>query len=78
MNLGQGFPDWEMPQFAHEFLIDAVSKKNENQYFRVGGHPTLVNAIADEYSTKFNRKIDPLKEVIAPFEKKLTQIPPRS
>eukprot|EP00957_Ditylum_brightwellii_P204940 15341473-Ditylum_brightwellii.AAC.2 len=35
INLGQGFPDWNPPQFAIDAMIDAVTptkQRNANQY----------------------------------------------
>ena len=60
--MAQGFPDWETPLFVKEALNNAT-KANENQYIRCGGHLSLVNAIATEYSEKFNREINALTEV---------------
>ena len=61
MNLGQGFPDWETPEFLQKYMKEAM-KLSEHQYGRVGGHPMLTQAIAKEYGPKFNRKLDPMKE----------------
>ena len=60
--MAQGFPDWPTPKFCKEFLHEATLA-DENQYIRVAGHPSFVEAIADEYTEKFGRKVDPLKEV---------------
>jgi len=61
-NMAQGFPDWETPKFVRDGLTNATNN-NENQYLRVAGHLDFVDTIAKEYSERFGRKIDPLKEV---------------
>jgi len=61
-NMAQGFPDWETPMFVKEALNKAA-KANENQYIRCGGHLVLCEAIAKEYSKKFNREISATTEV---------------
>jgi len=66
INLGQGFPDWNPPQFAIDAMIDAVTptkQRNANQYARSAAHLPLAQVLAEEYSTKWNRSIDPMTEV---------------
>ncbi len=60
--MAQGFPDWETPKFVRDGLALATHN-NENQYLRVAGHLDFVETIAKEYSQRFERQIDPLKEV---------------
>ena len=60
--MAQGFPDWSPPQFLKDALVEAATL-NEDQYCRSGGHVPLVEAIAEEFSAKFNRKINPLTDV---------------
>jgi aspartate/methionine/tyrosine aminotransferase len=62
INLGQGFPDWKSPDFVKQAMIDAVSN-DFNQYCRSAGEINLVKALAEEYSTKLGRTIDPLTEI---------------
>ncbi len=38
INLGQGFPDFEAPEFIKEAAIKAI-RDGENQYSRSAGHP---------------------------------------
>ncbi|XP_050414957.1 kynurenine--oxoglutarate transaminase 3 isoform X1 [Patella vulgata] len=66
LNLGQGFPDFQPPQFLLDALKDAAANGNYlmNQYTRGYGHPRLVNAIADVYSPIMERKIDPMSEIL--------------
>jgi aspartate/methionine/tyrosine aminotransferase len=58
INLGQGFPDFDAPDFVKNAAIKAI-KDGENQYSRSAGHPLLVQAIADT----FELPIDPMEEV---------------
>ena len=58
INLGQGFPDFEAPDFVKEAAIKAI-RDGENQYSRSAGHPKLVEAIADT----FELPVDPMDEV---------------
>ena len=62
VNLGQGFPDWEAPDFVKEALKTAVDD-NFNQYCRSAGEASLVETLADHYSPLVGRTIDPLTEV---------------
>ena len=57
-----GFPNWSTPGFLKELLFKAT-ESDENQYVKVAGHPLFMKAIASEYGPKFNRSIDPKKEV---------------
>ena len=59
---GQGFPDWDTPDFVKKALVDAVNG-NHNQYCRSGGEINLVHALAKHYSPLVGRNIDPLTEV---------------
>ena len=61
-NLGQGFPDWNPPQFMLESLQQAVVSPF-HQYTRPSGHPPLVELLAGRYSKHFNRVIDPFNEI---------------
>lgn len=60
--MAQGFPDWETPRFVRDGLTQATNA-GENQYLRVAGHLDFVDTIAREYSERFKRQIDPMKEV---------------
>eukprot|EP01038_Epipyxis_sp_PR26KG_P005594 gene5594-7722_t len=62
VNLGQGFPDWETPDFAKKALIDAING-NANQYARSAGDIKLVEALAVHYGKLLNRSINPVTEV---------------
>ena len=58
INLGQGFPDFDAPDFVKEAAVKAI-RSGENQYSRSAGHPLLVEAVADT----FEFSIDPMEEV---------------
>jgi aspartate/methionine/tyrosine aminotransferase len=58
INLGQGFPDFDAPEFVKEAAVQAI-RAGENQYSRSAGHPLLVQAIADT----FELPVDPMEEV---------------
>ena len=62
INLGQGFPDWESPNFCKDAMIDAVNS-NFNQYTRSGGEISLVQALAKHYSPLLDNKINPLTDI---------------
>ena len=53
INLGQGFPDFDAPDFVKEAAIKAI-QDGENQYSRSAGHPLLVEAIADTFELPTN------------------------
>ncbi|CAM9351098.1 unnamed protein product [Discosporangium mesarthrocarpum] len=62
INLGQGFPNWEPP----DFVISSAHKSLDggfNQYTRTAGHPLLVTLLAKRYSMHFRRHVDPFNEV---------------
>ncbi|EGG14159.1 kynurenine-oxoglutarate transaminase [Cavenderia fasciculata] len=64
INLGQGFPDFEPPQFVSDALAKTVETGGFNQYARSPGHLRLVNAISKVYSPYFERTIEPTTEVV--------------
>jgi len=65
VNLGQGFPDWDPPAFATEAMRLAVDPKgrNANQYARSYAHMPLAEVLADDYTERFGRTIDPATEI---------------
>lgn len=65
VNLGQGFPDWSPPEFFLETIQKHISNPTSNQqYSRFAGSIKFCESIARNYSEKFQRKIDPLTEVL--------------
>ncbi|XP_066248627.1 kynurenine aminotransferase [Euwallacea similis] len=64
LNLGQGFPDYPPPKYVTDALIEVASNRNLHQYTRGFGHPRLVQAIAQLYSTLIGRELNPFTEVM--------------
>mmetsp|Transcript_7605 Transcript_7605/g.11400 ORF Transcript_7605/g.11400 Transcript_7605/m.11400 type:complete len:498 (+) Transcript_7605:41-1534(+) len=62
INLGQGFPNWDPPQFVIDEAIKAI-KSGFNQYTRTAGHPRLVEHLAERYSHHFKRRVDPYSQI---------------
>ena len=64
-NLGQGFPDWNPPEFIFESFNHHLNNPQTNhQYTRAYGTPKLVEEISDTYSKVYNRKIDTNTEIL--------------
>ncbi|GMF13392.1 unnamed protein product [Phytophthora lilii] len=63
VNLGQGFPSFQTPQFVKQAAIDAINDGN-NQYTRPGGHVSYVETLAEMYSPLLSRELDPMKEIV--------------
>lgn len=59
VNLGQGYPDWQPPQF----VLDSLQSTSFHQYTRPAGHPKLVELLADRYGRHLDRSIRPMNEV---------------
>jgi kynurenine--oxoglutarate transaminase/cysteine-S-conjugate beta-lyase/glutamine--phenylpyruvate transaminase len=65
INMGQGFPDWEPPEFLVEALSKNINAGNANhQYSRTFGNIKLCETLANNYGPSFSRTIDPLSEVL--------------
>ncbi|KAJ3216112.1 Kynurenine--oxoglutarate transaminase 3 [Dinochytrium kinnereticum] len=65
VNLGQGFPTLPVPDFIKKAACDAVNSTGLlNQYTRSEGHPRFVKALANFYTPKIGRDINPLTEVV--------------
>jgi aspartate/methionine/tyrosine aminotransferase len=62
INLGQGFPNFDGPDFVKEAAIEAI-RAGENQYARTAGMPELNRAIADWFTSDTDLTIDPDAEV---------------
>lgn len=58
-NLGQGFPDWQSPQF----VLDALQSTTNHQYTRPSGFIPLVNMLAFRYSTHLDHDVDPVNNI---------------
>eukprot|EP00186_Timspurckia_oligopyrenoides_P000001 CAMPEP_0182452330 /NCGR_PEP_ID=MMETSP1172-20130603/44192_1 /TAXON_ID=708627 /ORGANISM="Timspurckia oligopyrenoides, Strain CCMP3278" /LENGTH=455 /DNA_ID=CAMNT_0024650157 /DNA_START=1346 /DNA_END=2716 /DNA_ORIENTATION=- len=66
INLGQGYPDWNPPQFVTKAACQAVDGNSSERsvYTRTRGYPPLLNAIAKHYSVSLNRHLDPAKHIV--------------
>ncbi|KAJ7965596.1 Aminotransferase [Quillaja saponaria] len=62
INLGQGFPNFDGPEFVKEAAIQAI-KDGKNQYARGCGVPDLNSAIAERFKKDTGVVVDPEKEV---------------
>ncbi|KAF7816882.1 putative N-succinyldiaminopimelate aminotransferase DapC [Senna tora] len=62
INLGQGFPNFDGPEFVKEAAIQAI-RDGKNQYARGYGVPDLNFAIADRFKRDTGVEVDPEKEV---------------
>jgi len=69
INLGQGFPDWDPPEFALEAMRQSISVapteggRRANQYTRSAAHLPLAQVLAQEYSERFQRDINPETQI---------------
>ncbi len=61
-NLGQGFPNWETPEFVKQAVCAAIIA-NSNQYCRSPGENSLVSALSSHYSPLIGRTLNPLSEI---------------
>uniref|UniRef100_A0A0D6R2G3 Aminotransferase class I/classII large domain-containing protein n=1 Tax=Araucaria cunninghamii TaxID=56994 RepID=A0A0D6R2G3_ARACU len=62
INLGQGFPNFDGPEFLKEAAIRAI-KEGKNQYARGYGVPELNSAVAASFKKDTGLIVDPEKEV---------------
>nr|CAD1827103.1 unnamed protein product [Ananas comosus var. bracteatus] len=62
INLGQGFPNFDGPDFVKEAAIQAI-REGKNQYARGFGMPDLNSAIAARFRKDTGLEVDPEKEV---------------
>ncbi|RZC73568.1 hypothetical protein C5167_049048 [Papaver somniferum] len=61
-NLGQGFPNFDGPEFVKDAAIQAI-KEGENQYARGCGVPDLNSAVAARFKKDSGLVVDPENEV---------------
>eukprot|EP00732_Lithocolla_globosa_P002187 Lithocolla_globosa_v1_NODE_1362_length_2632_cov_5.112534.p1 type:complete len:420 gc:universal NODE_1362_length_2632_cov_5.112534:768-2027(+) len=64
VNLGQGFPNFDTPDYVKKAASVAFSHEPLNQYSPVTGLPHLRESLTKYYSPAFKRSIDPLNEVV--------------
>jgi kynurenine---oxoglutarate transaminase / cysteine-S-conjugate beta-lyase / glutamine---phenylpyruvate transaminase len=65
INLGQGFPDWDPPEFVVAEMTNAVlpDRGGANQYARSYAYMPLATVLADIYSARWNANIDPETQI---------------
>ena len=62
VNLGQGFPDFDPPQFALDALVNAA--KGYQQYAPLYGMPELLEAVSSKMSGRLGRELEPTQNVL--------------
>ncbi|KAL0724314.1 hypothetical protein Bca4012_038913 [Brassica carinata] len=62
INLGQGFPSFDGPDFVKEAAIQAI-RDGKNQYARAFGAPELNSAVASRFLQDTGLVVDPEREV---------------
>jgi aspartate/methionine/tyrosine aminotransferase len=62
VNLGQGFPNFDGPDFVKQAAIVAINA-GHGQYARMFGVPELNRAIAERFAAQSNVDVDPEREV---------------
>jgi kynurenine--oxoglutarate transaminase/cysteine-S-conjugate beta-lyase/glutamine--phenylpyruvate transaminase len=63
VSLGEGAPHLSPPDFLADNLANAV-KEGYNQYTSCYGHPEARKLIAEQYSKRFGRDINPVNEIL--------------
>lgn len=63
INLGQGFPDWDGPDFIKQAAAESLAGGGADQYPAMAGIRELRQAIAARYGPLIGRRIDPDTEV---------------
>ncbi len=64
INLSQGFPDFDPPQALLDSLAQMAKGGEQHQYSITFGSQNLRRCIAEKYSPRFGRAIDPETEVV--------------
>lgn len=64
INLSQGFPDFDPPRIVLDALQEMSAGGPQHQYPITFGSENLRKCIADKYSPRLGRQIDPEKEVV--------------
>jgi aspartate/methionine/tyrosine aminotransferase len=62
INLGQGFPNFDGPDFVKDAAIEAM-RRGANQYARMFGAPELNRAIAERVGRDYGLRVDPDREI---------------
>jgi aspartate/methionine/tyrosine aminotransferase len=62
VNLSQGFPDFDGPEFAREAAVAAI-RAGHGQYARMAGVPELVGALSERYRDSYGLAYDAESEI---------------
>ena len=62
INLGQGFPDFDMPEELVALVCDAM-KRGHNQYTHMAGYGPLRESIAEKAESLYSNAINPDTEI---------------
>jgi N-succinyldiaminopimelate aminotransferase len=62
VNLGQGFPDFDGPEFVKQAAIDAICA-GQSQYARMAGVPALAASLARKYRRDYGLEFDAESEI---------------
>ena len=62
INLAQGFPDFDGPDFAKEAAVEAI-RAGHGQYARMSGVPVLNRALSEKYAAHYGLSFDPDREI---------------
>lgn len=62
VNLAQGFPDFDGPEFVKEAAIEAI-RRGHGQYARTSGIPELAASLAAKYLRDYGLSYDPDREI---------------
>jgi len=63
INLGQGFPDFDGPEFIKTAAIQAIKEEGKNQYCPSIGIQELRTTIAEKYKKFYKAQFDPNSEI---------------
>ena len=63
VNLGQGFPNWDPPQFVRDAAVEADHGGVHTSTRAPAGHPSLISLLAARYSMHLDRDVHPESEV---------------
>jgi len=63
-SFGQGFPNWDPPEFIQDALVDAVKVHSLNQYTAWDGYPPLKATLAKVYGPLLGREINANSEIL--------------
>jgi kynurenine--oxoglutarate transaminase/cysteine-S-conjugate beta-lyase/glutamine--phenylpyruvate transaminase len=63
INLGQGFPNWTIPDFLNDSIDQVLNENTSSENFSFGC-TNLLSALSKEYSPIFKRELNPMENFI--------------